>query len=128
MELLDFFVVSKKIMVTWQGSHLLIKNVSTFALDIHKSKLTVQELQDLRLLVVYFSLVFFGKILFTIVCMDGKVKQKLCLQLLVVYFSLVFFGKILFTIVCMDGKVKWKLCLQIKLLKNGASIKDNGTS
>jgi hypothetical protein len=45
-----------------------------------------------------------------------------------VYFSLVFFGKILFTIVCMDGKVKWKLCLQIKLLKNGASIKDNGTS
>ncbi len=49
MAILIFFVVSKKSMVTWQGSHLSFNkctmktNVSIPILDIHKSKLILQE-------------------------------------------------------------------------------------
>jgi hypothetical protein len=53
-------------------------NVSILALSIHKSKLMVQELQDLR--VFFFSLVFFAildKISLTMVHMDGNIMKIL---------------------------------------------------
>jgi hypothetical protein len=50
---------------------------STFAMDIHKSKLMVQELQNFKVLTMHFSLVFFtiiNKISLTMFHLDGKVK------------------------------------------------------
>jgi hypothetical protein len=48
---------------------------STFAMDIHKSKLMVQELQKFKVLTIHFSLVFFtilNKISSTMFHLDGK--------------------------------------------------------
>jgi len=47
---------------------------STFAMDIHKSKFMVQELQYFKVLAMHFSLVFFNKISLTMFHLDGTVK------------------------------------------------------
>ncbi len=51
-------------------------NVSTLALNIHKSKLTMQVLQGLRAKEIYFYFIFFfvilSRISFTNICLDGK--------------------------------------------------------
>jgi hypothetical protein len=74
-------------MVISQGSHLSFKKctmktrVSILALRIHKSKLMVQELQDLK--VFYFSLVFFAildKFSLTMVHTDGNIMKILFLN------------------------------------------------
>ncbi len=97
--------ISKKPMVTWWGSHLSFKkctmrtNVSTLAIDIHKSKLIVQVLQDSRAKEIYFSFIFF-----------------------------VIFSKISVTNTCIYGKLKRGFCFKTSLQKNGVSTKDNGTS
>jgi hypothetical protein len=49
----------------------------TFAMDIHKSKFMVQELQYFKVLAMHFSLVFFiilNKISLTMFHLDGTVK------------------------------------------------------
>jgi hypothetical protein len=66
--------------------------VSIPALDIHK---LVQELQDSRILKVYFSLVFFA-----------------------------ILSKISLTTICLDRKIRGGLCFRISLFKFGASTKD----
>jgi hypothetical protein len=70
-------------------------NMSIPALHIHKSKFMMQELQDSRILKVYFSLVFFA-----------------------------ILTKISLTIVCLDRKIRGGLCFRINFLKFGASTKD----
>jgi hypothetical protein len=49
---------------------------SNFAMDIHKSKFMVQELQNFKVLIMNFSLVFFtilNKISLTMFHLDGKI-------------------------------------------------------
>jgi hypothetical protein len=92
------FEYVEKPMVIWQSFHLSLKKctvkiiVSIPALDIHK---LVQELQDSRILKVYFSLVFFA-----------------------------ILSKISLTTICLDRKIRGGLCFRISFFKYGASTKD----
>jgi len=56
---------------------------SNFAMDIHKSKFMVQELQNFTVLIMNFSLVFFtilNKISLTMFHLDGKINWGFCFR------------------------------------------------
>jgi hypothetical protein len=83
MALLEVSVVSKKTNDYMTRLSLVIQKMhdenkcSTFAMDIHKSKLMVQELQNFKVLTMHLSLDFFivlNKISLTMFHLDGNVK------------------------------------------------------
>jgi len=82
MVFLEVSIVFKKIIDYMTRLSFVIQKMhnenkcSNFAMDIHKSKFMVQELQNFKVLIMNFSLVFFtilNKISLTMFHLDGKI-------------------------------------------------------
>jgi hypothetical protein len=88
--LLVVFTISKNPMVMWHGSHwsfkkcTIVTKVSTLTLDIHRWKETMQEWQNSKDQYTYLSLVnlaILGKMSFTKICLDGKLRREFCFKI-----------------------------------------------